>query len=342
MNKPMLTICIPSYNRVSQVLKCVGALIDQSEGFDINLIVLDNKSNQNYLEEFNKVPAFQGALSSGLLRVIRNATNIGMSANFLRAFEVAESTWLWMLSDDDDILPGALLNIFGMIDQAQDKDGFIKFSSARSRPEKEVARLQSIESFIDFNAETEKAFNGFIFISNGIYRLEDFKPLLGTGYHYANTFIPHFMMLIEYMKHGNHCYISRKEIVNYVVPEVGYSYGMVAGLGVGAPKHAMLNLSADYYRKYLRLFFPHNDYKVIIDLFYQCKRDATPYICRRLVADYISYVSVARSFPKMIVLRLFGFVVRFPFIFNEIISFGETYSNMFKKHVAEIKIRYSK
>ena len=54
-----------------------------------------------------------------------------------------------------------------------------------------------------------------------------------VGYQYANTFIPHFMMLITYMARRNRCIIIRKEIVDYVVPQVGYSYGMLAGLGGG-------------------------------------------------------------------------------------------------------------
>lgn len=341
MDKLTLTICIPSYNRLGHARRCVASLLAQAKDRPVCIVVLDNASNQNYIEAFADDSTFRHAMDKGLLSVRRNPCNIGMSANFLRAFEIAQSRWLWLVSDDDDIRSDAIAEVLAAIHSHEAEAGFIKFSSPRSRPEQELVRLRTLEEFVDFNSMSVHAFNGFLFISNGIYRLSDFRPLLSIGYQYANTYIPHFMMLTAYMAHGNCCVIAREGIVDYVVPEVGYSYGMLAGLGVGAPKHFLVKLSPDYYRKFLRLFFPHNDFKVIIDLFYQCKRDATPYVCGHLVDCYLNYVSVARTIPKMLALRSFGNLARFPTAFEWLVAIAERGSGMIRKHVKEIRMRYS-
>lgn len=340
MDKPILSVCIPSYDRVEKAQQCVASLLEQVDDRLVNITVLDNGSDQDYGDVFGKNPTFSSALNSGLLKIHRNIFNIGMSANFMRSFELADGRWLWILSDDDEIRSNALSNILAEIDEHGEKCAFIKFSSVRSRPDQEHKQIKTLEEFIDFNGRSNNDFNSFLFISNGIYRLDAFKPLMSVGYHYANTFIPHFMMLVTYIAHGNRCVITRKEIVDYVVPEVGYSYGMLAGLGVGAPKHSLLKLSPEYYRKFLRLFFPHNDFKVIIDLYVQCERDATPYVCRHLVACYLNYVSVARSTLQMLVIRCFGYLVRFPWLFRQVMLYGEKLNPTIRRHVIEINRRY--
>ena len=55
-------------------------------------------------------------------------------------------------------------------------------------------------------------------------------------------------------------YLSEYSIVDYVPPKIGYSYGMVAGLGVGAFKNFNYNLDHKYYKKLENIFAAHNDF----------------------------------------------------------------------------------
>jgi glycosyltransferase involved in cell wall biosynthesis len=340
MIRPTLTICIPSYGRLKNAQRTVHALLLQLHLCNAQLIVLDNASTEDYVGAFAKDIKFAAAIECGKLTVIRNATNIGMSANFLRAFEIAEGDWLWLVSDDDEIRFDALARLNTAIEQYGMKNGFIKFSSPRSLPFGDCDELGSLEAFIDFNSRSVDDFNSFIFISNGIYRLRSFRPLLDVGYGNLHTFIPHFMMLTAYMAQGQKIVVLNDIIVDYIVPDIGYSYGVVAGLGVGAPKHMMLKLTEEYYRRFLTLFFPHNDYKVIIDLYFHCKRDASTAVCLHLVDDYIHFVCVARQWWKMIFLYAFGTLVRFPYIFEWVIGRIEVRSELYKKHIYEVRQRY--
>ena len=252
MNLFFLTIYIPSYNRYNKARLLVQRLLIQLEDYVelIQIFISDNGSMQNYVASFESDTAFREVLVSGRLIISRNPHNIGMSANIMRAFETAKSEWLWIISDDDDIRPSALGAVIASIKSQREDIGLIRF---RSKLIDSPLNINTLDEFVEFNSASNDAFNGSIFLSNCIYRLRDFGSLLEVGYQYTNTYIPHFMMIIAYMARGNSCVLYRDEIVDYVIPEVGYSYSMVAGFGVGAPKHALLKINPRTYRKFLKL-----------------------------------------------------------------------------------------
>ena len=339
MTSLRLTICIPSYNRLEAAKNIASLLLKQFNGPDVDLLVIDNASDRPYLEEFSKDPLFVQALADGVLSIVRNSCNIGMSANFMRCFELASGNWLWTLADDDDIRQDALKSILDVIDVLLDGCGFVAFGGELEQSSNNISYIKRLEDFIDYNASSIDVFNRFIFLSNGIYNLSVFRPLLAVGYQYLNTYIPHFMMQIGYMQRGFPAAVVQKKLVDYVVPEIGYSYSMVAGLGVGAPKHALIKTDANHYAKYLSLFFPHNDYKVIIDLHFVCKRDASAYVFRYLAKSYFSYVSDARNFSELLTLRCFLLLTRFPLLFERLLSLGERVNPFFKEQLSEIRRR---
>lgn len=341
MPDPTLTICIPSHARLDQTRHAVQVLLPQLQLGRAHLLVLDNASPVDYEAALSADASWAAALRSGLVAVHRHPVNIGMSANFMRAFEHARGDWLWLLSDDDRIRHDAVQRAMAAIDEDGARHGFIKFSSARSRPRAGREELGSLEAFIDFNARSVHDFNGFLFISNGLYRLRNFRPLSSVGYAHAHTYIPHFMMLTAYMAQGNTMIVRDEEIVDYVVPDVGYSYGLVAGLGVGAQKRLLLKVDRLHHRRYLALFFPHNDYKVIIDLYFHCKRDATTPVCVQLVREYLQLAGAARSWWRLLPPRALATLVRFPTAFEWVVGRIAARGGRLEKHIDEIRKRYA-
>ena len=340
MNKTKLTICIPSFNRLEKAKRCVSNLLDQIGDSEITLQVIDNGSPQNYIEEFSRVEKFDRAITMGVLSIMRNQFNTGMGANFMRSFEVPTGDWLWMVADDDNLRDDAVRSVIDAINNHSRESGLIVFGSISKPPSNNVAVLKNFEEFVDFNYGSPGVFNRFIFLTNGVYKLSQFKDLISVGYNYLGTYIPHFMMQVAYMQQGGQCVAIQKDIVDYIVPEIGYSYSIVAGLGVGSPKHTLVKTDLVHYKKYLSLFFPHNDYKVIIDLYYVCRRDADMHVCRHLAKNYLHYVADARNSLHMLSLRFFIYALRSPAIFDRLITFFCTVSSRIKMHVAEIRMRY--
>lgn len=107
-NNAILTIAIPTYNRAKYLETSLNILIEQINEIDQNveLIISDNCSNDNTEEVVKKF------LSKGYdFRYIKNATNLGMDGNFVQCFKIAKGKYVWVLGDDDFLLPGSLKRI---------------------------------------------------------------------------------------------------------------------------------------------------------------------------------------------------------------------------------------
>lgn len=72
-NTPLLSICIPTYNRSRYLQVSLAALIEQSESFhsDIEIVVSDNASTDNTEESMN---TFRTQFSN--LKYVRNTENL--------------------------------------------------------------------------------------------------------------------------------------------------------------------------------------------------------------------------------------------------------------------------
>jgi abequosyltransferase len=105
--QPLLTIAIPTYNRAEYLRGSLCTLFDQVIAEPrVELIISDNASTDEtpaVIEEVEK---------RGLrLRHLRNEINLGVDGNFLQCFKHAKGKYLWLLGDDDIVVPGALCKI---------------------------------------------------------------------------------------------------------------------------------------------------------------------------------------------------------------------------------------
>ena len=110
----MHNIFIPSFNRVDCAISTVCSLIEGSPNATSYCItVIDNASPEPYLPYFTSHPFLAPFVESKVLSIIRNYGNVGMGANIVKCFEYASNKegWLWILSDDDEVLPEAILNV---------------------------------------------------------------------------------------------------------------------------------------------------------------------------------------------------------------------------------------
>lgn len=100
MSKPLVTIGIPTHNRVALLERAVRSALAQS-GVELEVIVSDNASVDGTTELCSAL-----ALRDPRLRIIRQPTNIGGEANFQAVLDHATSPFFMWLADDDWIDPG--------------------------------------------------------------------------------------------------------------------------------------------------------------------------------------------------------------------------------------------
>ena len=100
---PLLTIYIPAYKRPDELRVLLDSIASQMDE-RVEVIVSDDDPAGSALEPT------QQAFSAGSARVLyeRRRTNVGGDVNLLRAYRAGSAPWVWMIGDDDALLPGAV------------------------------------------------------------------------------------------------------------------------------------------------------------------------------------------------------------------------------------------
>ena len=93
--KPLLSFCIPTYNRATLVDKCVKTILS-SECEDIEVVVSDNGSNDNTMEVLTKI-------DDSRFKYFRNEKNEGFAYNLNQVLKVASGNFCLLLSDEDEV-----------------------------------------------------------------------------------------------------------------------------------------------------------------------------------------------------------------------------------------------
>lgn len=126
--QPLLSICIPTYNRAS-FLHTSLCRLQQGITAEMNIEVLisDNCSPDETPDVVNV------AMDNGLeCTYIRNDSNIGPDGNFLQCFHKAKGKYIWLCGDDDYLIPENLKQLYdtlksgeyGLVELCQNKSQY--------------------------------------------------------------------------------------------------------------------------------------------------------------------------------------------------------------------------
>lgn len=110
--KPLLSLCIPIYNRLYYLDKQLSRFLEDKELFDeqIQLIISDNCSEDDLQSCCEKYQ------SAGLkLLYNRNSTNLESDGNFDWCFHHADGKYVWLLGSDDIPQKGFLREIISIL-----------------------------------------------------------------------------------------------------------------------------------------------------------------------------------------------------------------------------------
>jgi len=108
-NKATLTLYIPAFKR--QELRTLLQSLANQLTSDCELIVSDDDPNGSAWQHV------QDLLSDAPCRVqyIRNSENLGAETNKMRGLTMGTAEWVWVLGDDDDILPNGIAHVLAAI-----------------------------------------------------------------------------------------------------------------------------------------------------------------------------------------------------------------------------------
>ncbi|MEK7680913.1 MAG: glycosyltransferase family 2 protein [Patescibacteria group bacterium] len=107
MSNPVISICIPTFNRAKCLKQCLESIVEQFKDPQIResveVVISDNASiddTESMIKEFQK--------EFSNIFYYRNLENIRVDRNILNAVDKASGEWVWFLGDDDALFPGAI------------------------------------------------------------------------------------------------------------------------------------------------------------------------------------------------------------------------------------------
>ena len=180
-NKKILTITIPTYNRAEKLQKQIRLLLPQLTE-EVVILVLDNNSPYDIRELFTEN-------ENKKITVLVNKVNIGMSTNYIRCLEYAETKWVWTLSDDDPVMPNAVLSILNIIKKEPNA-----ISVCMNMPFDIVSN--DFEEFTEL-LRNQKIFSMHFWMSICLYNLDILRPFLYWGCNYSTTMIAPLLVVLK-------------------------------------------------------------------------------------------------------------------------------------------------
>ncbi|SMG16801.1 glycosyltransferase family 2 protein [Fibrobacter sp. UWB13] len=111
--QPLLSICIPTWNRAKILSISLNSFCEQLASIDsseIEIFVSDNASDDDTPQ------VVQSFIDQGLpITYNRNPENVGAAGNFIKCMQWASGKYIWLLGDDDLLKDGSISYILDLI-----------------------------------------------------------------------------------------------------------------------------------------------------------------------------------------------------------------------------------
>jgi len=173
MSKCLLSICIPTANRKSELrnqLLGIAAQVEKLDKKELIQVVIGDNSDVN--DQFINLDEF----SNLNIKYIRNNKNLGYARNVNNIIKESEGEYSWLLSDDDFLFDNALESILKNISDYSDSN-YVTFECGGMFNGKLFNKnmyFKDIEKkyFCDGSEFLEKYWSSIIFVSINIFKRE--------------------------------------------------------------------------------------------------------------------------------------------------------------------------
>ncbi|MEM3585173.1 MAG: glycosyltransferase family 2 protein [Candidatus Woesearchaeota archaeon] len=121
MKEPLLSICIPTYNRASLLESAIKSILSQVTPKlykKIEICISDNCSTDNTTAVVKRLQKE----SKIRIRYHKNRMNCGADYNYMKVIEMAKGEYCWYLSSDDEIERGGVKKVLDEINKNKNID----------------------------------------------------------------------------------------------------------------------------------------------------------------------------------------------------------------------------
>lgn len=313
-----LSIFIPTFNRNEKLVQTVKDILEIEGSKRIGIVVIDNASDkpvQTSLRDEN--------IHAENLKVITNDTNIGICGNIIECFRQCNTSWLWILGDDDKVTANALENITNQLERLNDTETLcVNFKTEMSDKRSSFSVVGEVSELNDI----ETPYSNLLFISTNIYNVGILKAYIAEGIMFSYPLQPHTAMLFQALlkKEGKiafsvdsiviwhddldsiswsiiHMTVSRDLILNLtgVSNDEDYLY---------LKKYVMMGY--DNYKIYFTLIRSYLDGKIFYERTLYCLRTVKGNGSNAVVSTFLYFIVRFAMYSK-ILLRMIDYVFRY-------------------------------
>ncbi len=184
MQKKLLTIGIPTYNRANYLDRCLNSIISQLDGIEqnIELIIANNASTDHTKEIITRYS------DKAKISYFENKVNLGPDSTSSLCFSKATGKYVWILGDDEFLIDGSLKIILNLLENKNYGDVYlhcIPFHKEEELNQNSVSNVQ-ITTFKNPLEFIEKIHYYVTFISGNIIN-KSLLPADFTYQKYMNT-----------------------------------------------------------------------------------------------------------------------------------------------------------
>jgi hypothetical protein len=219
----ILTIAMPTFNRVDKAIKNLKILINQSVNKNVLLSVFDNNSiNGDLLRLF---------CEENNIRYVKRSVNIGSVGNISRIFEEVDTKWLVIFSDDDTPHNNFIQGLLDEIDYLSDSVLSVKFKTELDLDLKDCV-ISNLDEFSKYNSNS-KRYGSTLLLSSWLFNVSVIKESIRFMYIYAGLQCPHVLGVMHSLHLDKGILVYRnKQLISFNPPSPGegWSSGLTYSL----------------------------------------------------------------------------------------------------------------
>lgn len=191
-SKPLLSICIPTYNRGNRAYALVQELLALTKTYSFEIIVSNNASNNDTVADYEKIKQ----QNHPRLHYHENESNLGFVGNFNTVLSLSNGDFSMLLSDEDHLNISELNSLFSLL---KTQNYFSVVCNVISLKSNYIlpALKNNYNQYAFFNLINHTYISGIIFNNHSIKSLdilEKIKTTLQENTLY--TLYPHIVMLV--------------------------------------------------------------------------------------------------------------------------------------------------
>jgi glycosyltransferase involved in cell wall biosynthesis len=194
VNKPVLSLCIPTYNRSDKLARLLNGIKDNVEcaAGKIEVCISDNASTDG-TNEFLKELSPRKYISA-----IRQSENLGFDKNYAAVFSMAKGNYVWILGDDDIIVENGLEKLLQLLQDESPGYAFVHIVSADGDQPQYFPNMKPGKYPVSalYSMFCKKGLDMFGFIGSHVFPKSSLDILKGGNEDVLTSGWPHLIQLL--------------------------------------------------------------------------------------------------------------------------------------------------